>query len=141
MKWVTPMAALVLMAGVGARALADDAAAPKANGKATVTVTVVDGDGKPVSGAEVSLLPAPTKKPKEAASSQPDAAPRARPTPLETGTTAADGTFALTKVPSGDFVVAARVKGVGQGREKVTITDDKDTTVSVTLKPRKAKGT
>jgi hypothetical protein len=136
-KWVAPMAALVLMAGLqaGQTRAADDAAAPA--GKATVTVTVVDASGKAVVGATVSLMPPPAKRAK-GATTQPDAGTgaRARPTPLETGTTGADGTFALTKVPNGDFVVTARLKGSGNGRSKVTIADDKDEAVSITLKPR-----
>ena len=135
------MAALVLMAGFQASQVrADDAATPTADGKATVTVTVVDSDGKPVPSASVSIIPAPAKHKKSAPTSQPDAsAPKAKPTPLETGTTSADGTFALTKIPDGDFVVMARVKGAGMGRAKVTIADDKDTAVSVTLKATAGK--
>jgi hypothetical protein len=138
-KWVAPMAALVLMAGlqVGQTRAADDAAAPA--GKATVTVTVVDSAGKAVAGATVSISAAPAKKAK-GATTQPDAGTgaRTRPTPLETGTSGADGTFALTKIPDGDFVVMARLKGTGNGRAKVTIADDKDEAVSVTLKARGA---
>lgn len=143
-KWVAPMAALVLMAGlqVADTRAADDAAGVPA-GKATITVTVVDSAGKAVSGATVSLLPAPAKKAKtKGATTQPDgAAPaRTRPTPLATGTTGADGTFAFTKIADGDFAVSARLKGSGNGRGKVTIADDKDEAVSITLKPRAAAG-
>jgi hypothetical protein len=141
-KWVTPVAALVLMAGFQAgQARGDDAATPTPDGKATVTVTVVDSDGKPVPSATVTIAPAPAKKSKKSAdaTSQPDAAaPKTKVTPLETGTTSADGKFALTKIPDGDYLVVARVKGVGRGQAKVTIADDKDEAVSVTLKARKA---
>jgi hypothetical protein len=139
-KWVAPMAALVLMAGlqVADTHAADDAAAPA--GKATVTVTVVDSAGKAVAGATVSLLPPPAKRAKGGATTQPDAGTRTRPTPLATGTTGADGTFAFTKIANGDFAVTARLKGSGNGRGKVTIADDKDEAVSITLKPRAAAG-
>jgi hypothetical protein len=137
-KWVAPMAALVLMAGIQtAQTRADDAATPALTGKATVTVTVVDSDGKAVAGATVMIMPATPKKAKGAApTSQPADATKPRPTPMETGTTGTDGTFALTKIPDGDFTVSARLKGTGAGRAKVTIADDKDEAVSVTLKAR-----
>ncbi len=138
-KWVAPMAALVLMAGIQtAQTRADDTAAPTPNGKATVTVTVVDSSGKAVAGATVSIFAAPAKK-TEAPTSQPADGTRTRPTPMETGTTGTDGTFALTKIPDGKFMVTARLKGSGNGRATVTISDDKDEPVSVTLKPRAPK--
>jgi hypothetical protein len=139
-KWVTPMAALVLMAGFQAgQARAEDPATPTANGKATVTVTVVDADGKPVPDATVGISAAPQKKPKGDTTQPVTDQPRARPTPLVTGTTGADGTCALAKVPDGEYTVMARSKTAGVGRSKVTIADDKDEAVSLTLKPRKAK--
>ncbi len=159
-KWIAPVAAMALMVGLQtAQTRADDAATPPAlTGKATITVTVVDSDGKPVSGATVSLLPARARRQKGGgggaggapgggggggnATTQPDGAPpapRGRPTPLETGTTGADGTFALTNVPNGTFQVTARLKGTGAGQAKVTVADDKDQPLSVTLKARKAK--
>ncbi len=139
-KWVTPAAALILMAAFQAgQARADDPATPAMDGKATVKVTVVDGDGKPVPNATVGIALPPQKKTK-GNTTQPDAgtAPK-KVSPLESETTGADGTCELTKVPNGDYVVMARVKGVGNGRAKVTIVDDKDEQVSVTLKPRPAK--
>jgi Carboxypeptidase regulatory-like domain len=137
-KWVAPMAALVLMAGIQtAQTRADDAATP--TGKATVTVTVVDGSGKAVAGATVSISLAAPKKTAAPTSQPTDGTAKPRPTPIETGTTGTDGTFALTKIPDGDFTVSARLKGAGNGRAKVTIADDKDEAVSVTLKARAAK--
>jgi hypothetical protein len=144
-KWIAPVASLALVMSLSlAQSKADDAAAAT-SGKATVTVTVVDDAGKPVSGATVAILPAPAKKGKAAAAaaaptSQPaEGGKAARPQPLESGVTGADGTFALTKIANGEFMVTARLKGTGNGRMKVTVADDKDATVSVTLKAPKAK--
>lgn len=142
-KWITPAMGLALLIGFHqAQLRADDTAAPA--GKATVTVTVVDAAGKPVSGATVGIYPKAAKKHKTAAgggaTTQPaDGAKPARPQPITSGQTGADGTVALDKIPDGDFVVRARVKGVGNGNAPVTIADDKDASVSVTLKPRAAK--
>ncbi len=149
LRWKTliaPVAALALVVAFNQTQLrADDAATP--TGKATVTVTVVDSAGKPVAGATVSIFPSKAKgkkkggaTPDAGATSQPtDGAKPARPTPLVTGETGADGTVALAKVPDGDFRVTARLKGSGNGQATVTVADDKDQTVSVTLKPRAAK--
>jgi hypothetical protein len=101
---------------------------------------VVDAAGKPVAGATVGISVAPAKK--TAATSQPDGAAKGtRPTPIESGVSGADGTFVLDKMADGDFVVSARLKGTGNGREKVTIADGKDQTVTVTLKAPKPKAT
>ncbi len=141
-KWIAPVAGLVLMLGFQqAQTRADDAPATPV-GKATITVTVVDSTGKPVSGATVSLFAAPGKKAKSAAATSQPADPGARPArpvALQTSTTGADGTATLTKVPDGAYSVGARLKGQGNGREKVIIADDKDATVTVTLKARAPK--
>lgn len=140
LRWknlIAPVAALALVIGFHqAQLRADDAA----KGKATVTVTVVDADGKAVAGATVSIIPKAPKKQKGAATSQPADGTAAKPTPLATGETAADGTFALTAIPNGDFTVRARLKSAKtSGNVAVTVTDDKDQAVSITLKPRAPK--
>lgn len=136
-KWIAPVASLALVLGLSiASSRAEDAATPA--GKATITVTVVDAAGKPVPAAKVSISVPPAKKAKGAGTTQPDGKPL-RPAAIETGVTAADGTFALTKIANGDFVVTAQLKGSGRGTEKVTVTDDKDQTVTITLKAPKAK--
>jgi 5-hydroxyisourate hydrolase-like protein (transthyretin family) len=140
-KLIAPVAGLALLIGFHqAQLRADDAVKPT-TAKATVTVTVVDSSGKPVAGATVGIYPKAAKKQKAAATSQPaDGTDKpARPQPLVSGETAADGTFALTPIPNGDFTVRARLKGSGNGNAVVTIADDKDEAVSVTLKPRAAK--
>jgi len=143
LKWknlIAPVAALALVIGFHqAQLRADDTPAP-AKGKAKVTVTVVDSSGKAVEGATIGIYPKPAKKHKAAATSQPaDATPAPKPTPMATGETAADGTFALTEIPNGDFIVRARLKGTGNGNVTVTVADDKDQTITITLKPKAAK--
>ncbi len=141
-KWIAPLASLVLLAGLNiAQSKAADAKAADATaatGKAKVTVTVVDADGKPVAGATVNISLAPPKG-KKAPSTQPDGAARTKPPVIESGVTGADGTFALTNIADGNFVVTSNLKGTGRGKETVTISDGKDATVSVTLAPPKKK--
>ena len=140
-KLIAPVASLALLIGFHqAQLRADDTAAPA--GKATVTVTVVDSAGKPVAGATVGIYAKPAKKQKGAATSQPtdgSAAAKPKAVALVSGETGADGTVALANVPNGDFNVRARLKGSGNGTAPVTIADDKDGAVSVTLKARAAK--
>jgi hypothetical protein len=141
-KWVVPVASLALVFSLyAANSRADDAATVTPNGKAKVTVTVVDAAGKPVAGATVGIIVPHNKKEQGAATTQPEGAIKKRPTPIESGVSSADGTFDLTKIPDGDFVVTARLSGTGNGREKITVTDGKDQTVTVTLKAPKAKNT
>ncbi len=118
-RMIAPVAALALLVGLQQAQLRADNTAPA--GKATVTVTVVDASGKAVSGATVGIYPT-----------------AAKPEPIVSGETGADGTVALTAVPDGDFNVQAKLKGSGNGRAALTVADGKDATVSVTLKGRKA---
>jgi hypothetical protein len=143
LRWknlIAPVAALALVIGFHQTQLrADDAAAP-AKGKAKVTITVVDSSGKVVEGAKVSIFPKMSKKQRAAATSQPtDGTAAAKPTPMSSGETAADGTFAMTEIPNGDFTVRARLKGSGNGNAVVTVADDKDETVTITLKQKAPK--
>jgi hypothetical protein len=140
LRWknlIAPITAFALLVGFHqAQLRADDTATPAA-GKATVTVTVVDANGKAVPGATVSIFVKAAKKSKNAAAtSQPSDGTAAKPKPLQTGKTGADGTFALSTIPNGDFTVRVRIKGGGTGTANVTIADDKDEAVSVTLKPK-----
>ena len=156
-RWIVPVAGLALLAGLGQTAAraAGDGAAPA--GKAKISVKVVDGDGKAVEGATVNLMPPrarkaapadptpaakmaavdPTTKPSDTPPADPPAKP-ARPKPLQTAKSDADGAATFTDVADGSYVVQARIKGGGMGREKVTIDEGKDVSVTVTLKPRGA---
>ena len=114
-------------------------------GKAKLTVKVVDNDGKAVDGATVDLT-VPAARKRKAAAAAPTTAPTAdaapvkpaKPTPLQSTTTDADGGATLTAVPDGSYVVAARLKGSGNGREKVTVADGKDQSITVTIKKKGA---
>ncbi len=144
LRWnrlIVPVAGLAMVLGFAqARSRAADPV-PAAEGKANVTVTVVDGDGKPVVGANVSLVVATGKKKAELADPATTAptTPPERPVPVATGTTDDTGKAVLSKVPDGKYRVRARMKKAGSGTETVTIEDGKDATVSVTLKPRTPK--
>ena len=170
-KWIVPLASLALLAGfgTGARAAED----PKPAGKATITVKVVDGDGKVVDGATVNLTMPPARKrggrggatpatpatptspgtpaPKMAEDPKPAADPatpatpatpakpkRERVAPLQTATSDADGAVTFKDVADGTYVVQARLKAAGNGRERVVVTDGKDVSVTVTIKQKGA---
>jgi hypothetical protein len=144
MKWIAPVAGLALLIGFSPLQVKAQDAPPA--GKATVTVTVVDSNAKPVEGARVVLLPPRKKNAKpQAAIGNPSANQLAkgakgnRPKPIAEGTTDKDGKAVLTGVPDGEFVVHAMLKGTGMGHEKVTVTDGKDVSVTVTLKEKHAK--
>jgi hypothetical protein len=141
------MAGLALLMGLHqAQLRADDAV--KAEGKATVTVTVVDSSGKAVADAKVDIYAKVAKKHKNGdAASEKDAGATSQPTeatpkkaePVASGETGADGTVELTKVPNGSFTIRARVKGAGTGNAKLLVEDDKDQSVTVTLKAKAEK--
>jgi protocatechuate 3,4-dioxygenase beta subunit len=145
MKWVVPVAGMAMVFGFNAyQVRADDTVPPASTqpaAKATVTVNVVDGDGKPVSGAMVSIVAAQTggKKKNQADPNTPPPAQGNRPTPIATGTTDAEGKAVLAGIPDGKYTVRARAKAAGMGRENVTVVDQKDASVTVTLKPRQPK--
>jgi hypothetical protein len=131
-KWLATFAAAALLAGLPLATLspvrAQDAATSQPVGKASITVTVLDQDKKPVPKTRVRLMSA---KPADG---------DARPTPVATGRTDDDGKATLTGIADGDYMVNAGSRAAGTGREKITISNGADASVSVTLKPRKARG-
>ncbi len=126
------MALVALLAGAGARA-ADPA--PAATG-ATVTVKVVDAEGKPSAGTKVSIVAAVkrAKRGADAPASQPAAD---KPVPM-TATTDADGTATITGVADGSYNVRAMTKGF-RARGKVVVAEGKAEPVSLTLAAPAAK--
>lgn len=145
MKWIAPVASLALLIGFSPSQVKAQDNTPAPTGKATITVTVVDSNAKPVEGARVVLLPPRERKAKpQATIGTPTASQLAkgnhnRPKPIAEGTTDKDGKAVLNNIPDGEFVVHAMLKGTGAGSEKVTVTDQKDVSVTVTLKERPAK--
>jgi hypothetical protein len=135
-KLIIPVAGLSLVLGMGVVSRADDMTPPATTmpaGKASIVVTVVDGDGKAVDGATVTYKISTGKK-GGAAKLADD--PAVTPVPVKTD---ADGKATLKDVPDGTYSVSARLKGTGNGKSKVVIADGKDATVTITLKPKAAK--
>ena len=127
--------------------------------KGTITGTVVDKEGKPVSGAMVGVIKPQgrqgggaggaggngaakqaTEDPKPAPAPEPGRGNRQRPEPLFKATTDADGKFTIKDVPAGDYAVIARVEGKGMARERVSVKGDDSVTVSLKLADRPARG-
>ena len=130
--------------------------------KGTISGTVVDKEGKPVSGAMVGVMKPgqgqgrpggrggaggnnngavnQAEDPKPAPAPEPGRGNRQRPEPLFKATTDADGKFSIKDVPAGEYVVAARVEGKGMARERVTVKGDDTATVSLKLADRPARG-
>ena len=140
-KWIAPVAALALLAGVGQFVRAEDAPTTQPAGKATVTVTVLDADSKPVEGVRVMVTPYTPRKKAVATAAEntpdPSTGTHMRAKPIAMGKTDKDGKATLTGVPNGTFNVVASTKEM-TGRKRVTITDGKDADVTVTLKPKPA---
>lgn len=136
MKWIAPAAAMALLIGFQAMSKAQDAPTTAPAGKATVTVTVVDADNKPVADVKVTLMPPKAKKSKKSAADG-NAAP-AKPAALATGTTDADGKVALAGIADGAYQIQARSKTAGTGKATVTVADGQDATASITMKAKAA---
>ena len=141
-------AAVALLVGFGTvesgRATAAPTTMPAAAGKATLTIKVVDDKGHGVPDAKVDLMEAPAgRRGKKAAAADadkpmPDGAKegKGKADALQSASTDGDGSATLRDVPNGSYLVRARVKKVGNGRERVTVSDDKDATVTITLKAK-----
>jgi protocatechuate 3,4-dioxygenase beta subunit len=131
LKWVATAAAVALLAGIPlastSPARGQDAPTSQPAGKATITVTVMDQDQKPVAKARVRLFPA-------------KADGGGKPTAIATERTDEDGKATLTGIADGDYTVNASLKASGAAHEKVTVSNGADATVNLTLKPRKNGG-
>jgi hypothetical protein len=133
--------------------------------KGTISGTVLDKDGKAVSGAEVGVFKPQgrggqggnrpnrggnnagngaavnqAEDPKPAPAPEPGRGNRQRPEALFKATTDADGKFTIKDVPVGDYALMARVEGKGVARERVTVKADDAATVSLKLAERPARG-
>ncbi len=130
--------------------------------KGTITGTVLDKDGKAVSGAEVGVFKPmgrggagggnrPARGGNGAANQAEDPKPappadnggrgnRQRPEALFKATTDADGKFTIKDVPVGEYALMVRVEGKGMARERVTVKPDESATVSLKLADRPARG-
>jgi hypothetical protein len=133
--------------------------------KGSITGTVLDKDGKAVSGAQVAVIKPPQRqgggaggaagrpnrngaanqiaedpKPAPAPAPEPGRGNRQRPEPLFKATTDADGKFTIKDVPAGDYALMTRVDGKGMARERVTVKADEAATVTLKLQDRPARG-
>ena len=137
--------------------------------KGTISGTVVDKEGKPVSGAMVGVMKPgqgrpgggaggganrpnrggngangavnqATEDPKPAPAPEPGRGNRQRPEPLFKATSDADGKFTIKDVPAGEYMVMARVEGKGGARERVTVKENETASVSLKLADRPARG-
>lgn len=148
-KRIVPVTGMAVLLGLAAAVTRGADAGPTTApaGKASLVVTAVDADGKPVVGAKVSLFASTGAKHKKAAAltaDPPTTAPaggdgKPKLDPLATGTTDADGKATLTGLADGTYTVRGRLKSVGNGHADVTIADGKDAAVSLTLKVGKKK--
>src|SRR5437773_2590610 len=123
----------------------------------TVTVTVVDKDNKPVADATVRVVTPADKHHKHGEAKGEDKKPDAdekkpenqakKPTtdmaaPIAEGKTGADGKVKLEKVPAGEYIVQANLKGAGRGvKNKVIVKANENTDVTVKLGETHSKKT
>jgi hypothetical protein len=134
-RLILPVAGLSLVLGLGVVSRADDMTPPATtmpSAKASIVVTVVDGDGKAVDGATVTYKVFAGKKGTTKLADD----PAVTPVPVKTD---ADGKATLKDVPDGTYSVSAKLKGTGNGKSRVVIADGKNATVTITLKPKAAK--
>jgi hypothetical protein len=133
MKWVAPVMGFALMALPLMQSRADDAPAPAVTAK--VIVTVLDSNGKPVSGAQVRLVmrARPAKAPSDSGDT---GQARPKPTSVAQGQSAADGTVSFPNIAEGHYGVLARARGLGRGMARVSVEGSSDVTVSVTLQAK-----
>ncbi len=89
----------------------------------SLTIDVVPPDGVEPGVARVCLVPARMQM----------RGHRVRPINLETD---ADGHLEIETIPAGVWVVTAGIRGVGVGRERVTIVAERATEVTITLRGR-----
>ena len=151
---IAPVALVALVFAAAPAARAED----KAAGKGTINGAVVDADGKAVAGAEVVVTKAPEKQPKQekqpkkqkAAGENADVKAlvadepaakekKPKPEPVAKATTDAEGKFEIKGLAAGDYVVTARLKGTGNGKQRVTVADGKPAEVKISLAPAKKK--
>src|SRR5205823_9109438 len=114
---LAPMLAVVIAMAFAAMVRAEDA---KAADTGTVSGTVLDKDGKPVSDAKVRVVAA-KKRESGGATTAPSGDAKSKTDAAAEGTSDAQGKFTLQNVPVGDYTVHAAVKGQGSGREKVSV--------------------
>ncbi len=141
-KWATPVVALGLMLALTISVKAEDQKA--ATG--TVSGTIVDQDGKAISGVNVELYQPPHMHKHEAAKPQAEGAEtdkekaaeadhpkHERPKPLFHATTDKDGKFSIAEVPVGHYLAAAHLKGVGHAHERIMVKAGETTTLDLKL--------
>ena len=140
MKWIAPVAGLALFLGFNQATKAADEA--PAAGKATVTVTVQDKDGKGVEGVHVRIVSATPPKTEGGAEAKAagEGGKKGNKAPaVAQGTTDASGKAVLANVPDGEYTVMASIKGGPAGKEALKVEGGKDASVTVTLHDKKPK--
>jgi hypothetical protein len=131
-KWAAPLAAIALLLTLATvQTRAEDA--KKETGK--ITGTVLDKDGKPAVGAEVGVFHPMGKSAKSAAQGQAEK-PAKGDKPISvvpSVKTDEKGEFTLADVPVGDYEVVARLRGSGNGKEKVSVKAGETSKVEIKL--------
>ena len=138
------------------------AAAPATNSAGSIKGKVLGADGKPVANAPVRLMhreakadaktPAPAgnatephkgRKAAQGAAAVPSKGEKtsAKAKAAAETTTDANGEFTFDHVAAGKYVAVSRIKGVGAGREQVTVNDAQaNVTIKIKAAGEKGKG-
>lgn len=132
LKWIAPIAALMLMTGISAFANEQVPAAPEPKGKVTGVVT--DAEGNPAGEVKVALKTIVAAAPKGSMSSSPMVHDSNEPVMVAYAKTAADGSFAL-EAPAGTYTLVAYGNDKGEASTQVTITVDQTVTANLKLVP------
>ena len=111
--WSVAVALLVLLGAASVPAWAAD-------GKGSVKGKVLKSDGNPAGGAEVQLM-ARQGRLNKAADAEKPSEKKAKREPVAKVTADDHGTFAVTDVPAGQYVLAVRMKGEGAARQREAV--------------------
>lgn len=93
----------------------------------TLNGRVVNSKGGVIADAEVSLLNLPTAP----MPNMPNMPMPAAPKPVKTGASTADGTFSLTQVPAGQFVLQVDAPGFSRSSQEITVPTSQIITVTL----------
>ena len=135
---LSAVAALFIVMGayVPVARAADEAA----GGKGSLKGKVMKPDGSAAAGAEVRLMVRPERARKSPTDAAADPQPKAKPARgaarevVASATADLNGDFTVSDIPAGKYILAARLKSIGAGRQPVSVQAGSAAEVSLSLK-------
>jgi hypothetical protein len=128
-RWVWPVVGLLVLGFFASHVVrADDSATTQPAAAGSITVSVVDGDGKPVKNAKLNLYSRKNV-------SEGDQGAESKPKALAKSKTDREGKHTFENLSTGDYRITATSKKTGsKGSARVSLTDASQTAeVTITL--------